>query len=83
LYRGNFSAALFANTTPIPPPFKLSMPVLGLHPSGDVWCLEGQMKASQLAVEDSCWQFKSVPGGHWFFVEEPEALNKLLLEFLG
>jgi pimeloyl-ACP methyl ester carboxylesterase len=83
LYKGNFSAALFANSTPIPPPFKLSMPVLAVHPKGDAWCLEGQMLASKVAVEDAAWQYRQVDGGHWFFVQEPDVLNKLLLDFLG
>lgn len=59
------------------------MPVLAVHPTGDAWCLEGQMLASKIAVEDSAWQYKQVDGGHWFFVQEPGVLNKLLLDFLG
>lgn len=67
----------------MPPPFKLPMPVMGVHPQQDWACLEGQMKASEIAVEEGKFQFRQVPGGHWWFVQEPEALNKLLLEFLA
>ena len=83
LYRGNFSVELFGNLTPVPPPFKLPMPVLGVHPKDDWGCLEGQMKASEIAVQEGKWTFKQIPGGHWFFVQEPDTLNKLLLEFLA
>jgi hypothetical protein len=57
-------------------------PVLAVHPAGCL-CFEGQMVASKVAVEDAAWQYKQVDGGHWFFVQEPDALNKLLLDFLG
>jgi hypothetical protein len=41
------------------------------------------MLASKVAVEDAAWQYRQVDGGHWFFVQEPDVLNKLLLDFLG
>jgi pimeloyl-ACP methyl ester carboxylesterase len=83
LYRGNNTAAMFAQLDPMPPPFKLPMPVLGIHPKDDRACLEGQMRASEVAVQEGKWTFKQVPGGHWFFVQEPDTLNKTLLNFLG
>jgi pimeloyl-ACP methyl ester carboxylesterase len=83
LYRGNFNAQVMGNNTPVVPPFKLSMPVLAVHPEQDSYCLEPQIKASKDVVAEGCWQYKVVPGGHWFFVQEPDVLNKLLLDFLG
>lgn len=83
IYRGNFTAESLANLTPMPPPFKLPMPVLGVHLIHDCACLEGQMRASEIAVQEGKWTFKQVSGSHWFFVHEPEKLNKMLLEFLA
>lgn len=83
LYRANFSAQVMGNTTPVLPPYKLSMPVLAVHPEKDSYCLEAQIASSKDVVAEGCWQYKSVPGGHWFFVQEPDVLNKLLLDFLG
>ena len=83
IYRANISLDSFAQTLPTPMPFKLSMPVLGVHSDGDAYCLAGQMEASKDVVEDGCWESKSVPGGHWWFVEAPDTLNTLLLDFMG
>jgi hypothetical protein len=83
IYRGNFTVVSFANLTPTAPPFKLPMPVLGIHPKDDLACLDGQMRASEIAVQEGKWTFKQVSGSHWFFVHEPDSLNKMLLEFLA
>jgi pimeloyl-ACP methyl ester carboxylesterase len=83
LYRANFNAQVMGNSTPVLPPYKLSMPVLAVHPEQDSYCLEAQIASSKDVVAEGCWQYKRVPGGHWFFVQQPDVLNKLLLDFLG
>jgi len=60
LYRGNFSAQSLGITTPIQPPHKLTIPVLGVHSDQDAYCLEGQMLASKTVVADGCWRHEVV-----------------------
>lgn len=70
--------------TPVPPPFSLQMPVLGVHSNDDSFCLEAQLAASQIVVADGCWKMLRVAsGGHWWFLQDPDTLNTQMLDFLG
>jgi pimeloyl-ACP methyl ester carboxylesterase len=62
------------------PPVKA--PTMGIWSSGDMALLEQQMKGSGTLVEGQ-WRYERMDGpGHWIPIEAPDALNRLLLDFL-
>ena len=61
---------------------KVTVPVMGMWGEGDVALAEGQMIKSEEHVTSS-WRYERVAGGtHWLQLEQPEAVNALLLDFL-
>jgi pimeloyl-ACP methyl ester carboxylesterase len=76
-YRANFSI-LWPRELP-----KAQMPVLGLFGDGDRFLTEAQIRDSAQYVSGS-FRFERVEGvGHWLQLEAPDAVNALLIEFLG
>jgi pimeloyl-ACP methyl ester carboxylesterase len=61
---------------------RIKAPTLGIWSDRDVFLVESQMRASQRWV-DGPWTFESIPGGHWIPLEQPEYLNRRLLEHFG
>jgi pimeloyl-ACP methyl ester carboxylesterase len=62
------------------PPVK--SPTMGVWSSGDMALLEQQMTGSGSLVEGE-WRYERIDGcGHWIPIEAPDALNRLLLDFL-
>ncbi|HEY3943559.1 MAG TPA: alpha/beta fold hydrolase [Acidimicrobiales bacterium] len=71
--------------TLVEPPLGLpavQAPTLGVWSSGDFALTERQMTGSQAHVAGP-WRYERIEGpGHWMQAEAPEAVNRLLLEFL-
>ena len=62
---------------------RLQSPVLGVWSAGDPFLLEPQMALSAGAV-DAVWRYERIAGaGHWMMLDKPDALNRLLVDFLG
>lgn len=86
----NWYRAAFTPPPPDEPPLprlpawgRLQSPVLGVWSEGDPFLLEPQMALSAGAV-DATWRYERIPGaGHWRMLDKPEALNRLLVDFLG
>jgi pimeloyl-ACP methyl ester carboxylesterase len=79
-YRANVPpAALFGPGLELPP---VQAPTMGIWSSGDFALLESQMKGSSTHVAGP-WRYEQIDGpGHWMQLEQPEAVNALLLDFL-
>jgi pimeloyl-ACP methyl ester carboxylesterase len=57
-------------------------PTMGIWSSGDIFLTEGQMTRSQAGVAGP-WRYERLDGvGHWMQLEAPDAVNRLLLDFL-
>lgn len=85
----NWYRAAFLPVEPNEPPLptlpvfeRVTCPTLGVWGDGDPFLLEPQMAMSAAAV-DAPWRYERVTGaGHWLMLDQPVALNRLLLEFL-
>jgi pimeloyl-ACP methyl ester carboxylesterase len=73
-----------ANNTPAagaaPPP--ITMPVLGIWSDGDAYLTEIRMKTSGERIKGPFKYERISNASHWLMLDQPEALNKLLLSFL-
>lgn len=76
IYRANLLDVLFK----VCPSVKC--PMLGLWSTGDVYLTERQMRDSAKFVE-AAFHMEVVEGGHWIPLEQPEALAKRAVAFLG
>ena len=69
----------------VAPPIELpavQSPTMGVWSSGDFALTEEQMTGSAEHVSGP-WRYERLEGpGHWMSLEEPEAVNRLLLDFL-
>ena len=77
-----------ANVPPevlVRPPLELppvQAPTMGIWSSGDIALTEAQMTGST-AFLTGPWRYERLDGvGHWMQLEAPEAVNRLLLDFL-
>jgi pimeloyl-ACP methyl ester carboxylesterase len=62
------------------PPVKA--PTMGVWSTDDIALLEEQMTGSSKYVEGS-WRYERVDGaGHWMQLEQPDTVNRLLIDFL-
>jgi pimeloyl-ACP methyl ester carboxylesterase len=62
---------------------KIVAPTMGIWSSGDMALTERQMQASSDVVA-SGFRYERIEGpGHWMQLEAPDAVNALLLDFLG
>jgi pimeloyl-ACP methyl ester carboxylesterase len=58
-------------------------PTLGVWSSGDFYLTESQMTGSAEHVAGT-WRYERFDGAsHWLQLDQPERLNRLLLDFLG
>jgi pimeloyl-ACP methyl ester carboxylesterase len=72
--------SLIAPPVTLPP---VPAPTMGLWSTGDPALTEEQMTGSTAYVAGP-WRYERLDGvGHWMPVEAPEAVNALLLDFLG
>lgn len=79
-YRANATAErLFSAPPPLP---LVKAPVMGLWSSEDAYLMEPQMTGSAAFV-DGPWRYERIEGAsHWLQLDQPERVNKLLLDFL-
>jgi pimeloyl-ACP methyl ester carboxylesterase len=62
---------------------RLTMPILGIHSSGDRFLAARQMRDSAKWV-DGPFRYERLDGAsHWLQLDEPERVNRLLLDFLA
>jgi pimeloyl-ACP methyl ester carboxylesterase len=66
----------------LPPWDRIRIPVLGVWSDQDPFLLEPQMALSGGVVHPP-WRYEKIIGaGHWMMLDQPERLNRLLLDFL-
>ncbi len=79
-YRANIPPERFLLAGLQPPP--IVAPTMGMWSSGDFALGEGQMTRSAGHVTGP-WRYERLDGpGHWMQIEAPDAVNRLLVEFL-
>jgi pimeloyl-ACP methyl ester carboxylesterase len=79
-YRANIPPERFLLSGPQPPP--IQAPTMGVWSSGDFALTEGQMTRSAAHVAGP-WRYERLDGpGHWMQLEAPDAVNRLLVDFL-
>jgi pimeloyl-ACP methyl ester carboxylesterase len=79
-YRANLPPERLLGTSLTFPP--IQVPTLGIFGTGDLYSTEAPMVRSEEFVTGG-WRYERFEGaGHWIPLEEPELLNRLLLEFL-
>lgn len=59
---------------------RISADVYGLYSRGDAFLVESQMRNSEKWV-DGAWKQKSVEGGHWMPLDQPDMVNGCLQEW--
>jgi pimeloyl-ACP methyl ester carboxylesterase len=80
-YRANMRPEFFLRSGLEPPP--VQAPTMGMWSSGDPALTEGQMTRSADHVAGP-WRYERLDGpGHWMQLEAPDAVNRLLIDFLG
>ena len=57
-------------------------PTLGMWSTGDLYLTEEAMTRSAERVQGT-WRYERFGGSHWVPVDEPDRLNRLLIEFLS
>jgi pimeloyl-ACP methyl ester carboxylesterase len=84
-YRAAF-APLAPGEEPLPqlPPWRrIRNPVLGVWSERDPFLLEPQMALSA-ATLDGPWRYERIAAaGHWMMLDQPDQLNRLLVEFIS
>ena len=82
-YRANIRPERFVPPERLPALPHVSCPTMGVWSSDDLALGETQMQASGAFV-DGPWRYERIDGcDHWVPVHAPEALTRLLLNFLG
>lgn len=61
---------------------EVKVAAMGVWPSNDSWLGEKQMIGSERYCKGG-WRYERLEADHWIPLTQPEALNRLLLEFLG
>lgn len=62
---------------------RVSVPTLGVWSAGDAYLTEAQMLLSAQYM-DAPWEYRRVEGAsHWLMLDRPDAISRLLLEYLG
>jgi pimeloyl-ACP methyl ester carboxylesterase len=80
-YRANVPPSSWVAPPPELPPVPAA--TMGVWSSGDVALLEAQMQRSGAHVSGP-WRYERLDGaGHWMQLERPDAVNALLVDFLG
>lgn len=78
-YRANLPPERLLSARELPP---IQAPTLGIWSTGDHYLTERAMVASAAKVTGT-WKYVRIEGAsHWIPLDEPDVLNRLLLEFL-
>jgi len=64
------------------PPPQVTVPVLGIWSDGDAYLTEIRMKTSGERIKGPFKYERISNASHWLMLDQPEALNKLLLSFI-
>ena len=79
-YRANLPPEVWLGPGRQLPP--IQAPTMGIWSSGDGALTEGQMTRSSLNIA-APWRYERLEGpGHWMQLEAPDAINRLLIDFL-
>lgn len=79
-YRAIRSVPRILNGTPDFP--SVAAPTMGIWPSEDPFLREPQMTTSEKHVTGP-WRYERLEGlGHWFMLEQPDEINRLLIDYL-
>ncbi len=79
-YRANLPAEALVLPPEDQPP--VAVDAMGVWSTGDMALSEAQMTGSGRHVA-GVWRYEQLPGGHWIPVEQPDVLNRLLLDWLA
>jgi pimeloyl-ACP methyl ester carboxylesterase len=80
-YRANFDPSAFFGSAPYSTP-SVQCPTMGIWSPGEKFVAEHQILGSPQYVENT-WRYERILGAsHWVQLDEPEAVNRLLLDFL-
>jgi pimeloyl-ACP methyl ester carboxylesterase len=80
-YRANLPVQALLGRTGGPQLPMIKADTLGIWSSGDLYLTEEAMTRSQHRVQGR-WRYERVEGSHWVPLDQPDRLNRLLLEFL-
>jgi pimeloyl-ACP methyl ester carboxylesterase len=80
-YRANLPVQALLGRTGGPQLPMIKADTLGIWSSGDLYLTEEAMTRSKARVQGS-WRYERFEGSHWVPLDQPDRLNKLLLEFL-
>ena len=81
-YRANLPVQAILGRTGGPRLPAVKANTLGIWSTGDLYLTEEAMTRSAQAVEGQ-WRYERFEGSHWVPLDQPDRLNRLLLEFLS
>jgi pimeloyl-ACP methyl ester carboxylesterase len=81
-YRANLPVQAILGRTGGPRLPMIKANTLGIWSTGDLYLTEEAMTRSEQRVQGS-WRYERFEGSHWVPLDQPDRLNRLLLEFLA
>ena len=81
-YRANLPVQAILGRTGGPQLPMIKADTLGIWSTGDLYLTEEAMTRSEQRV-DGRWRYERFEGSHWVPIDQPDRLNRLLLEFLS
>ena len=81
-YRANLPVQALFGRTGGPQLPMVKADTLGIWSAGDLYLTEEAMKRSEQRVQGR-WRYEQLGGSHWVPIDQPDRLNRLLLEFLS
>ena len=81
-YRANLPVQAILGRTGGPRLPAVKADTLGIWSTGDLYLTEEAMTRSAQAIEGQ-WRYQRFEGSHWVPLDQPDRLNRLLLEFLS
>lgn len=81
-YRANLPVQALLGRTGGPQVPMIEADTLGIWSTGDLYLTEEAMTRSEQRVQGT-WRYERFEGSHWVPVDQPDRLNRLLLDFLS